>query len=121
MRHGGTQDWPLNDLMGMIRRPLHKPLMATGTSLGKECDSGSRFQQDLRMARMPRFASRLTPLGDFHPPLVLCGGCICRRRPTGVRRVRVQPSFEGCEVFEEGEHYKTHTHRGLVPIFSWDT
>ena len=31
----------------------------------------------------------------------------------------VQSRFESGQAFEEGEHHQTHTHRGLVPLFSW--
>jgi hypothetical protein len=33
----------------------------------------------------------------------------------------VQSCFQRFQAFEEGEYRKTHTHRDLVPICSWDT
>ena len=72
MRHVGTNDWQLNDLMRVIRDELPKPPLATGTSLGNERYGCSRFQQALRMAGMTMFASRLPSLGGWPPSLALC-------------------------------------------------
>src|SRR5262249_50051409 len=94
-------------------------LMATGTCLRKKRYGGSRFQQDLWMARGTTFASRLPSLGGLPPSLALCRRRIGCRWPARVRGVLVSSCFERFQAFEEGEHHTTHTHRGLVPIFSW--
>jgi hypothetical protein len=72
------------------------------------------------MTGMPRVRSRLAALGSVHPSLALFHGRIGGRRPTGVGGVRVHPCCERVQALEEGQHGKTHTQRGLVPIFSWD-
>ena len=67
---------------------------------------------------MARLGSGLAALGSVQPSLTLCREHICRRRPTRVGGVLVQTRLKRFQVFEEGEHRKTHTQRGLLPLFS---
>src|SRR4029434_8052797 len=86
---------------------------------GKEHYGCCRLQEDLRMAEMTRFAARLPSLGGWLPTLAFGRWRICGWGSAGVGGVVVYARFERCQAFEEGEHYKPHTHRGLVPLFNW--
>jgi hypothetical protein len=58
----------------MIQGDLSKPMMPTGTPLGKERDGCGGFEEDLCMTGMTRFAPGLASLSRFDASLALgCG------------------------------------------------
>jgi len=91
--------------------------MATGTSLGKQHDGGSRCQQNLRLAGMTTLAARLPSFGGWPPSLALGRRRIGGRGSAGGGGVLGQARCESLQALQEGAHDKTHTHRSRVPIF----
>jgi hypothetical protein len=72
------------------------------------------------MTGRPRFGAWPATVRGFRPALALCRRRIGGRRPAGVGGVLVSARFESFQAFEERQDRKTHTQRGLWPIFRRD-
>jgi hypothetical protein len=119
VRHVGPKGRQVHHRMGVIRGQLHPCSRTPGASLRTERDRYRGVHPYLRMTGLTRLAPRRLAFGGWHASVAFCCRRICGRWPAGVGGVLGQSCCESCQAFEEGEHHKTHPHRGLVPLFRW--